>query len=93
MHACGTVKANRGKLPKSSIFKKKGPQLKARGVIMDCRTLYVDEVGTIYFTAWQDSKPVHMLSTFKTQKGPCQRNSSDANGEVATSKLISSNSH
>jgi len=64
MDVCGTVKANKKGLPKSSIFKKTGAGAKNRGTI-ECRSIVSPEGVQIYFTAWADNKPVHMLSTWK----------------------------
>ena len=57
----GTVKTNRKGLPKEGIFPKKGPNKKPRGTVKCMQRPGFD----IYLTAWQDNKPVHMLSTFK----------------------------
>jgi hypothetical protein len=33
-----------------------------------------------YFTAWEDNKPVHMLSSFPTYKDTCERSTKDGGG-------------
>jgi hypothetical protein len=40
-----------------------------------------------YFTAWQDSKPVHFLSTFNSCLLSCKRSVRDAAGIWDTAKL------
>jgi hypothetical protein len=69
----GTVKVNKSGLPPAGIFPKTGRGRKRRGE-MKSMTANVSAAATrpvnAYFTAWQDNKPVHMLSslpTFKTQ--------------------------
>lgn len=68
MHVVGTVKTNQAWLPKKCIFPKVGRSKKARGAI---KSVCNNKTGSkIYFTAWMDSKPVHLLHTFapKIQK-------------------------
>ena len=60
-HCLGTCKVNRKGLPREGIFPKKGAGKQPRESVKCMRRLGVD----IYFTAWQDNKPVHMLSTIK----------------------------
>lgn len=64
---CGTVRLNRKGLPVNGMFKKK----MARGTH---KQMERNENGKLsYFTAWYDSKAVHMLSTMKSGVGQCQR--------------------
>lgn len=60
IHVVGTIKTNRSGLPASGKMKD-GKQ--ARGDLKVMATP-LPEGGDIYFSAWQDSKPVHILSTF-----------------------------
>ena len=57
----GTVKINRKALPKGGIFPKKGKNKPIKGQVR-CMKKDAEE---IYFTAWMDNKPVHMLSTIQ----------------------------
>jgi len=57
----GTVKVNRKALPKGGIFAKKGKNKPIQGQVR-CMKKDAEE---IYFTAWMDNKPVHMLSTIQ----------------------------
>ena len=61
IHVVGTVKTNRAGLPAEGKFPYKGPGVKARGFTKIMKT---STIGPVYLTAWQDSKPVHILSTF-----------------------------
>ena len=71
----GTVKTNKQGLPEIGKIAKKGVGKKERGHfqqtshdIPNCND------GTkAYFTAWQDKKPVHLLSTFTGLVGSCFR--------------------
>jgi hypothetical protein len=79
MHSNGTCKSNKQNLPQDSIFKKTGPNKKNRGD-MKCMVA-VRDGKTYYFTAWQDNKPVHMLSTYKPYYTTIQRNSLNAQNQ------------
>ena len=57
----GTAKINRKGLPKAGIFPKKGKNKKEKGQVKCMKKDGED----IYFTAWMDNKPVHMISTIK----------------------------
>ena len=61
IHVVGTVKVNRKGLPREGIFPKTGAGKQQKGTVKCMQRLGWD----IYFTAWQDNKPVHLLSTFK----------------------------
>jgi hypothetical protein len=76
MDVVGTVRANKRGLPADCIYKATGPQVKPPGTVK-CKE---HDSKQIYFTAWQDSKPVHFLSTWPTTKYNVKRNSVDANG-------------
>ena len=57
----GTAKINRKGLPKAGIFPKKGKNKKEKGQVKCMKK----DAEDIYFTAWMDNKPVHMISTIK----------------------------
>lgn len=78
MDYVGTIKVNKKGLPKKGIFSKVGPTQKKRGEMV-CYKVTKDEV-TFYFTSWQDTKPVHVLSTFQPFLDTCERNMKTAAG-------------
>ena len=59
----GTIRTNRRHLPRDIVFPAKGANVRERGTIR-CKKINVDG-HDIYFTAWQDTKPVNMISPFK----------------------------
>ena len=73
-----TMKANKRGIPKDIIFPKSGRNKRKRGE-MECKTITVDGV-TYYFTAWMDSKPVHLLTSFPPFETTCERSDKRANG-------------
>jgi hypothetical protein len=66
------VKVNRKVLPKEGIFPKKGKSVKPKGTVK----CMVNEDKSMFFTAWQDNKPVHMLSTIQPNLLRIKRKSS-----------------
>ena len=79
----GTIKANREGLPKDQIIKKTGPTSKNRGFLQASQGVFHDTSGVshdLYFTAWQDNKPVHMLSTFANYHSKVSRVQKDQKG-------------
>ena len=58
----GTCKANKQGIPNDGIFPKDGRNKQPRGTRRQIVKLMEKKV---YFTAWQDNKPVHLLSTLK----------------------------
>ena len=68
----GTVKVNRKGFPKEGIFPKKGAGKRNKGDVKCKQRLGED----LFFTAWQDNKPVHMLSTIKPRLQKIMRKSS-----------------
>ena len=70
----GTIKTNRKSLPKNAIFPKKGKNKRTRGEMLGM-TMQNEDGFNLYFTSWQDNKPVHILSTYPSYKKPYQRNS------------------
>ena len=76
----GTIKGNREGLPKNKVIKKKG--VHPRG-FMQCMTgtfPYLLGTHELWFTAWVDNKPVHMLSTIPLHKSHVDRVHKDARG-------------
>ena len=83
IYLVGTIKANREGLPKDMIIKKTGPTSKARGYLHSSEGWFKDSKGMnheLFFTAWQDNKPVHMLSTFENYHSKVSRVQKDAKG-------------
>lgn len=80
MHYVGTIKVNKTGLPKKGLFAKTGAAKHARGDMQCYESSVPNSETKLYFTAWQDSKPVHILSTFPPFRGSCQRNSKTVNG-------------
>jgi hypothetical protein len=73
MLTIGTVKTNRKGLPREGIFPKKGPSKKPKDSVKCMRKAGED----VYLTAWQDNKPVHMLSLIKPRLQKICRKSAD----------------
>jgi len=78
IHFVGTIKTNRSGLPQPGILPYKGTGVKARGFMHG----FVKELKgfLVYFYAWQDSKPVHMISTIKSTRQEITRNNRDSAG-------------
>ena len=74
IHVVGTVRKNKKELPKDAIFHKTGRGKRGRGE-MKCMAKPLDTSGQryLYFTAWMDSKPVHLLHTIKPYQQTMQR--------------------
>jgi hypothetical protein len=91
IYLVGTIKANREGLPKDQIIKKTGPTSKARGFLQSSQGSFEDSYGIkhdLYFTAWQDNKPVHMLSTFANYHSKVSRVGKDSKGNYIGSSDI-----
>jgi hypothetical protein len=71
MDYVGTIKVNKRGVPKAGVFPKKGRTVKKKGT-MKCMELK-HESCSHFFTSWQDSKPVHILSSFKPYMDVCMR--------------------
>ena len=70
-HFVGTCKTNKKGIPKDGIFPKVGRNKQQRGA---CKQMMQNDNGKIaYLVAWQDNKPVHILSTLKSGVRECQR--------------------
>ena len=72
IHFNGTIKTNRKGVPREGTFPYKGANVRQRGE-MSCMKAEHDD-HWFYFTAWMDSKPVHMLSTYMGYVGQVVRN-------------------
>lgn len=77
-HAIGTVKTNKSGLPEVGKFPKTGNGRKNRGESKQMKTNVNGK--NVYFLAWQDNKPVHLLSTIPSELGKVKRNSNDKGG-------------
>ena len=73
IHGVGTTKAMTRGLPTNFIIPKTGKI--PRGTFSTASAVVPG--GTLYFTSWQDSKPVHILSTFPTSIVEVNRNAKD----------------
>lgn len=78
-HYIGTIKVNKRNLPKVGIFPKTGPDKKLRGEMkqMTCKSKSGKDA---YFVAWQDAKPVHILTSLKSYVNYCSRNTLSPDG-------------
>lgn len=70
-HFVGTCKANKQGIPKDGIFPKVGRGKQRRGASK--QMVKNDNGKKAYFVAWQDNKPVHILSTIKSGHAECYR--------------------
>ena len=78
IHFNGTIKTNRSGVPRDRIFPYKRVNVRERG---DVKCMEATHFGyKFYFTAWMDSKPVHMLSTYMGHVSQVIRNTKDALG-------------
>jgi hypothetical protein len=92
VHCGGTTKVNRKGLPREGIFPKKGPGKMVKGSVRCMKMPGQD----IYFTAWQDNKPVHMLSTFRPNLQKIMRKSANLGwkrAEIDSHSLIPAYNH
>ena len=83
IHVVGTVKTNRAGLPADGKFPYKGPLVRPRGTLQIKKAQvgpHTDQI--VYLTAWQDSKPVHILSTFAPYAAQTSRRA-NVNGRYA----------
>jgi hypothetical protein len=72
INCVGTTKANIRGAPKEHQFKKTGAHRKPRGEMKAVKTELNDT--PLYYTAWMDKKPVHILSTFSASVDVVRRN-------------------
>lgn len=89
MHYVGTIKSNKSGIPKKGLFAKTGAGKHAKGDMQCYESSVPGSETKLYLTAWQDSKPVHILSTFPPFRGTCQRNSKTVNGNWGGKEDIS----
>jgi hypothetical protein len=88
----GTVKANRKGLPREGLFPKTGHGKRDKGTVKCMQKLGEDT----FLTAWQDNKPVHMLSTIKPKLQNIQRKSATLGwnkAEIPSHSLIPAYNH
>jgi hypothetical protein len=80
IHVVGTTHVNKKGLPKEGIFAKSGRARRERGA-MKCMAKPFDPNGQdhLYFTAWMDSKPVHILHTTKPFQQTVERTKKGTN--------------
>ena len=79
-HYLGTVRTNkRGLPPKEFHFQKTGRNKKQRGDMMQMKKT-LPSGKDVYFIAWYDNKPVHILSSIPVFKTSCIRVVRNANG-------------
>jgi hypothetical protein len=71
--------------PKEHQFKKTGSYRKPRGEMKAVKTELDDT--PLYYTAWMDKKPVHILSTFSASVDVVRRNSKSARGQYEPLEL------
>ena len=70
-HAVGTIKTNSLGLPGEGKFPKTGNGKRERGTLQQMSRFY--NGIKLYFVAWMDKKPVHLLSTIGTSVTTCVR--------------------
>jgi hypothetical protein len=75
IHLVGTIMANKKSVPKSCVFRKakRGEPKKPRGAMQVRETTIPGSTDSLYFIAWQDNKPVHLLSTIQTFESEVDR--------------------
>lgn len=78
IHSVGTVKINKKNLPGDGIFPKTGKHKKQRGAAKMMKKTV--DGKDIFFIAWMDNKPVHLLSTLESYQGEVQRSTTNAAG-------------
>ena len=88
MHFVGTVRVNKRGLDPTCVFRPAGPGKKQRGAMQSSK-LPLENACTpfIYQSAWMDSKPVHLLSTFPTYYSECERGQRTATRGFARIKI------
>jgi hypothetical protein len=72
IHCVCTVRTKKKGLPRHAIFPKAGAAKRNRGD-MKCVMKPLGPDTNVYFTAWMDSKPVHILHTTKPYKQTVDR--------------------
>ena len=88
-HHIGTVRTNRKGLPKNKIFSKQGKakasgnnfqeRKRKRGDMQQYKTTI--DSHPVYLVAWQDAKPVHILSTIPTRSTTTNRTGKNSQGQ------------
>ena len=86
IHFVGTVKGNRGGLPK----RPQGRQPKRiRGEFNTKSALFIG--SPVYYTEWQDKKPFKILHTIKTYRDTCTRKTGQGKWVVASQVIYTAN--
>jgi len=78
-HCPGTINSNKRGMPAEGKFPKTGRLKKNRGEYKQMEKLNPNGKKS-YFTAWQDNKPVHLLSSFPSYISTCKRVVRNADG-------------
>ena len=71
IHVVGTIKANRKGLPSAQQPGQPKPPKMYRGQSVTKKTTFGGR--DIYYTLWQDKKPVRILHSIETYRGECRR--------------------
>ena len=81
IHVVGTIKANRSGLPSTKVLagQPKPPKM-VRGESVTKKATFGGR--DIYYTLWQDRKPVRVLHSIKTYRGQCRRQVKDNRTKV-----------
>ena len=88
-HYLGTVRTNKRGLPdKEHFFPKTGRNKKQRGDMYQMKKTLPGSDKDVYFIAWQDNKPVHMLSSMPAVKTSCTRVMRNADGSWDPNRII-----
>lgn len=78
----GTIKTNKSHLPAEGKFAKTGGGRKRRGDMKQMVAKMFDSPASdMYFIAWMDNNPVHLLSTIKSHRAEVTRNVENASGK------------
>ena len=75
IHVVGTIKANRKGIPPAKEPGQPKPPKMPRGESVTKKTRFGGQ--DIYYTLWQDKKPVRILHSIKTYRGQCRRQVKD----------------
>jgi hypothetical protein len=92
----GTLRVNRSGIPREQLFPKTGRQVRNRGEMAMFRKEFPE--GVLRVVCWQDTKPVHLLTSLKSKVGFVERNAYNGglhaiNRVTAPSMITYYNSH
>ena len=76
IHVVGTIKANRKGIPPIKLPGQHRTPKMVRGESVNKKTTFGGR--DIYYTLWQDKKPVRILHSIKTYRGHCKRQVKDS---------------